>query len=349
MSGFKIRPYEAGDEEQILNLFNRVFSADNPDFTPRDMDAWRHTYERNPCGHKTLVGTDLDGNIVANYSSCPVKIHVKGEERVASQVVDSCVDIAWRRSLRKNSLFITIANEYQRTYCDISQPTFNDFIYGLPNENHYPLGVRLLGYTPVHCPLPRQVRDFDEGWSSELAARAGDVVAKEADWTQLEVVAELAARHAGDMSLGNVRDLPYLAWRYRDWPEQPYGLIIARRGGGTEGGGEGEPCGAVFFRVGVPWEKRPVVAVLDWFGSGSDEQTMAALLSKVAAVAWEREHARLETWLTPAMPHIDCLRELGLAQENTQFNLCMVLFSQDYDISWVQKNWHLTMGDTDIY
>ena len=221
---------------------------------------------------------------------------------------------------------------------------FNDYIYGLPNENHYPLGVRLLGYTPVHCPLPRQVRDFDEGWAAELAARAGDVVAQPADWAQLEVVAELAAQHAGEMPLGNVRDLPYLAWRYRDWPEQPYGLMIARRNGG-----QGEPCGAVFYRVGVPWEKRPVAAVLDWYGAGSDEQTMAALLSAVASAAWERQHPRVETWVTPAMPHVEMLRGLGLREESTQFNLCMVLFSRAYDIPWVKQNWWLTMGDTDIY
>lgn len=344
MSSFRIREYEPGDEEQILPLFNRVFGDDNPDFVPRDMDTWRHIYEANPAGHKTLVGTDADGNIVANYSSCPVKIRVRGEERIASQVVDSCVDMAWRRSLRKNSLFITIAHEYQRTFCDADQPVFNDYIYGLPNENHYPLGVRLLGYTPVHCPLPRQVRDFDEGWPAELATRAGDVVAADADWTRLGEVAALAARHADEMPLGNVRDLPYLAWRYRDWPERPYGLILARRDGGA-----GEVCGAAFYRVGVPWEKRPVAAVLDWYGAAGDEQTAAALLSRVAAAAWAREHPRVETWVTPAMPHGDVLRGLGLREEDTQFNLCMVLFARDYDIDWVKRNWWLTMGDTDIY
>ncbi len=345
MSSWSIRPFEPGDEEACLALFNRVFAADNPDFTPRDLDTWRHTYERNPCGHKTLVGVDADGGIVANYSSCPVKIQVQRpgglEERVACQVVDSCVDMAYRRSLRKNSLFITIANEYQRVFCDPTQPGGNDYIYGLPNENHYPLGTRLLGYTPVHCPLPRQYREFDARWSGELQARAGDVVAEDAPWTELPLVAEIAARHAAAMPLGNVRDLPYLEWRYRDWPGRPYGLIVARRGG--------EPVGAVFYRVGVPWEKKPVAVVLDWIGPGDDEQVVAALLARVAANAWEREHPRVETWVTPAMPHVATLRSLGLGQENTQFNLCMVLFSRDYDIPWVKQHWWLTAGDTDIY
>ncbi len=344
MSSFSIRPYEAGDEEQILPLFNRVFGGDNPDFTPRDMATWRHLYEANPRGHQTLVGLDVDGNIVANYSSCPVLLKVGDERRVATQVVDSCVDMAFRRSLRKSSLFITIANEYQRVYCDADKPEFNDFIYGLPNENHYPLGTRLLGYTPVHCPLPRQYREFDQAWAGELASRAGDVVAEDAGWDALEQVAELAARHEHEMPLGNVRDLAYLSWRFRDWPESPYGLLLARRDGG-----QGEVCGAAFYRVGVPWEKRPVSVVLDWIGSGSDEQTMAALLARVAAVSCERQHPRVESWVTPAMPHVATLRSLGFGEEHTQFNLCMVLFSRAYDIPWVKQNWFLTMGDTDIY
>ena len=339
---FKIRLFEPGDEEQCLDLFNRVFADDNPDFEPRDMDTWRHIYERNPMGHKTLVGTDLDGNIVANYSSCPVAIQVNGEARVATQVVDSCVDMAWRRSLRKNSLFITIAMEYQREFCDPAKPVFNDYIYGLPNENHYPLGVRLLGYTPVHCPLPRQVRAFDERYSDELMARAPGVTVEDAALADaVDTLGALFEAHADEMPLGNRRTADYLGWRFRDAPGDPYRVALARR--------DGEVCGGAIYRIGVPWEDEPVSVILDWFGSGTDEPCMAALLARIAAVAWEEQHPRLECWVTPAMPQRDLMRSLGFGEDLTRFNLCMVLFSPAYDIPWVKQNWWLTMGDTDIY
>jgi len=361
VSGFSIRLYEPGDEVQILDLFNRVFSDDNPDFVPRDMATWRHIYERNPQGHKTLVGLDDQGRIVANYSSCPVAIRADGRPAVASQVVDSCVDKAWRRTLRKNSLFITIAMEYQRTFCDPSKALFNDYIYGLPNENHFPLGTRLLGYTPVHCPLPRQFRQLDADWLRGLEARAarsvsgtgtgtgtgtsgsraGPLRVETVGWEALPALAALFEQHAGAMRLGLQRDAGYLAWRFRDWPGAPYRLALARR--------DGQPCGAAIYRIGVPWEHQPVAVVLDWFGAGDDEALAAALLSHVGGVGLAEGHVRLETWVTPAMPQRRTLLSLGMREEPTRFNLCMVLFTPRYDIGWVKQHWWLTMGDTDIY
>ena len=342
MSDTTIRPYEPGDEEQILDLFNRVFSEDNPDFEPRDMATWRHIYEGNPCGHQTLVGVDGDGRIVANYSSCPVKVRARGEDREATQVVDSCVDARFRALLGKKSLFIRIAHEYQRLYCDPEAPAFNDYIYGLPNERAYPIGRRMLGYTPVHCPLPRQVRVFDERWSDELAARAGGLTAEAAGWEVLPTLVKLFEQHSlPRMELGNHKTLEYLQWRYRDWPGAPYRLAVVHR--------DGAPAGAVVYRVGVPWETEKLVVALDWFGPGDDEHVVAALMSHLAAAGWDEGHPRFETWTTPAMPHRAQILDLGTGEDASRFNLCMVLFSPRYDIPWVKDHWWLTMGDTDIY
>ena len=47
MSSFTVRPFEPGDEQGVLELFNRVFAEGNPGFVPRTMETWRRLYVWN--------------------------------------------------------------------------------------------------------------------------------------------------------------------------------------------------------------------------------------------------------------------------------------------------------------
>ena len=104
MSEFEVRPYEAGDEEGIVALFNRVFSEGNPGFEKRTVEDWSAIYLDNPAGMQTFVATDPDGLIVGNYSSIPAFCHSQGQRRMSTQAVDTCVDKAYRGRLSKRSV-----------------------------------------------------------------------------------------------------------------------------------------------------------------------------------------------------------------------------------------------------
>src|SRR5262245_54835266 len=213
MSSFSVRPYEPGDEEGILALFNRVFAEDNPAFVPRTMEAWRAIYLDNPAGVQVFVGLDADRNVVANYSAIPAHAVVKGERRLCAQAVDSCVDRAWRGSLRKQSLFVTIANEFIRHYSTEGREPFDDFMYGLPNEKAFPVGTRIIGYQPVHVPLHALVRDLASGdapaWIDTLRARAGGVSVDEFTGGDVAEVAALFHDNLTGVPLGLWRDAAY--------------------------------------------------------------------------------------------------------------------------------------------
>jgi hypothetical protein len=345
VSGFTVRPYEPGDEQGILALFNRVFSEDNAAFEPRTLETWRAIYLDNPAGVQAFVATDAAGGaIIANYSSIPAAAVVRGERRLCCQAVDTCVDRAWRGSLRKGSVFVTIAREFIAHFSTPGRQPFDDYMYGLPNEQAYPVGTRVVGYAPVHVPLHALVHDVGEGTGAlvatlEAEAADGGVTAAPAGEQALAAAATLFETHLHEWPLGVWRDAPYLAWRYRARPGVDYRVLVARRGEA--------PVGVLVYRLG--WMGQPLVPLVDWIGPGTDRAAHAALLAAVLRAGRDAGARRFETWLTPNMPHHASLASLGLVDEPTRFNLCIMTFAPSFDLEWARAHWCFGMGDTDIF
>jgi hypothetical protein len=339
MDDFQIRPYRPGDEEQILDLFNRVFLADDPGYVPRQMASWRHRYVDNPTGYQVLVATDKQEQIIANYSAMSLNCSVRGRRMPCAQAVDSIVDRAWRGSLRKSSVFVRMGRAYLEEYCDPEREQYNEYAYGLPNNQAFGVGTRILGYKPVHCPMPAQVREFDRGWVAELRREAGAVTVLEDDWSSLAEMEALFLETLDEVPLGLWRDAAYLAWRYRDWPDVDYRVALARR--------DGKLVAAVFFSMG--WMGHPIVPLVDWLGRGDDHEAVAALLAHVCEMTLAAGGRRLETWVTPNMSLAPTLQGLGFEPEDGPFNLCIMVYGGELDLDWARAHWFFTMGDSDIY
>ncbi len=339
MDPFEIRRYQPGDEQGILSLFNRVLTEDDPNYVPRSMATWRHRYIDNPMGYQVLVALSEQGEIVGNYSAMALRCSVRGEKRVCAQAVDTVVDRRWRGSLRKSSMFVTIGRTYLKEFCRGDGGDQNEYAYGLPNNQAFGVGTRILGYKPVHCPMPTQVVEFDASWVEGLAQKGAGLTVELDDWGALPEVEQLFLATLDEVPLGLWRDETYLAWRYRDWPDVDYRIALARR--------DGELVGALVFSLG--WFGHPIVPLMDWIGPGGDSQTVAALLAEVGRLALAEGGGRLETWVTPQMPQLKTLRSLGFTEEISPFNLCIMVYGRDFDLDWSAAHWFFTMGDSDIY
>lgn len=339
MSDFRVRTYEPGDEGPILDLFNRVFAEGNPAFVPRSAEHWRHVYLDNPAGHQILVAEDARGEIVANYSAIPAWALVRGERRLCAQAVDTCVDRAWRGSLRKGSVFVTIAKEYCRRWGELRAPGSNDYMWGLPNEQAFPVGTRIVGYRPVHCPLPGLLREVDPAWCDELAAAASGVEVVAAEEGRMADLVRLAAAQVDAREIALEKSATYLAWRYRDWPGRPYRAALATR--------RGEPVGALVYRLG--WMGQPLLPLVDWFVPGDEPAVLAALLAHAARITLDAGGQRVETWVRPRSARFAALAALGLQRKDSPFNLCIMVYSERFDLPWAGQHWSVTMGDSDIY
>ncbi len=352
MSSFTVRPYEPGDEEGIVSLFNAVFSEGNPDFAGRTVEEWRAIYLDNPAGVQTFVGTDPDGDVIANYSAIPAYCADRGERKMSMQAVDTCVDKRYRGRLSKKSVFVTIATEMIAYYSTPGRDPFDVYMWGLPNEQAFPVGTRIIGYKPVHCPMPSLVATVDDGWIATLDEAAGagiDVI----DWDGSAdvagtgiapevVIGELAAlfeRHLDPQALTIWKDPDYLAWRYRATSHVTYRAALAQR--------DGALVGAAIYRLG--WAGQPVVPIVDWFGDGSDRAVTAALLASVGRTTLAHGGTRIETWTTPPTPLFGTLPSLGLTREDSRFNLCIMTFGEGLSPAMAKQHWAVTMGDSDIY
>ncbi|MGQ0553789.1 MAG: GNAT family N-acetyltransferase [Planctomycetota bacterium] len=342
MSQFNIRPYEPGDEVGIVALWNRVFSEGNPRHVDRNVEHWRALYLENPAGTQVFVALDADGQIIANYSSLPMACVLRGERSAAAQSVDSCVDKAWRGRLGKQSLFVTIARTYTEYWTTPGRLPFNEYIYGLPNELAFPVGTRVIGYKPVHVPMPALLRPLGPdtpAWLDELSRAAEGVTVEEFKGEDVSEAAALFTEHLAEVPLGTWRDAPYLSWRFRPLAGTQYHARLARRAG--------KLVGVLIYRLG--WMGEPWVPMVDWIGSGHDRPAVAALLHAVVGHAHGLGGHRVETWVTPNMPLHTTLSSLGLQSAPTRFNLCIMTFGPRLELEWAKANWCFTMGDCDIF
>ena len=78
-----IRPYQPGDEAQILALFKKVFGIE------RSLQHWYWKFRDNPGGdtHIYLAVTE-SGRIVGQYAGLPVLMHWDGETLRLTQILD---------------------------------------------------------------------------------------------------------------------------------------------------------------------------------------------------------------------------------------------------------------------
>ncbi len=337
---FSVREYRPGDEEGIVALFNRVFSHNNPTFIPRVVDIWRHVYLGNPFGHQIMLATDEHGEIIGNYSAIPTAQSVRGERRLGTQIVDTMVHPDWR-GMRKGGVFVEVTRAWKERFCHPAGPAYNDYFFGVIDDQIFKVGSRVVGYVAWHWPVPVWTRPVDAAWVDELQAAGAGVTVTASDWSGLDAWQALFEQHVGEVPLGVWRTAEYLAWRYRDWPGAPFKALQAHR--------DGEFVGALIYREGIEWEARPGFLLLDWIGPSGDRETVAALLAAVSRAALQAGRARVECFPGPGRHRPATLAALGMVTEPSRFNSAGMIFTDTFDDDWLRENWSLAMGDFDVY
>ena len=201
---FTVRPFRAGDEPAILALFNDVFRVGNPDFVPRTLAQWNWAFARNPEGHHTFVAESA-GRLVGTYTAIPARWRFPEGVHLGAQAVDTVVAPEFRRSLRKNGLFLTLA---ERWFDHYGRKERDRIVYGFPNPQAFRIGTTKVGYLPVHCPVPELALPLHaaRGWEPE------GIHVEEIERFGGEVDALDAALAAG-RGISAVRDARYLNWR----------------------------------------------------------------------------------------------------------------------------------------
>ncbi|MCB9889224.1 MAG: GNAT family N-acetyltransferase [Planctomycetes bacterium] len=331
-----IRDYRPGDEIGIVGLLNDVFGEDDPGYTPRTLEQWAWIYRDNPAGHQIVVAEEPGGRIAGHYACIPYRVVVDGRTATCGQGVDSMVRAEYRRGLKSEGLFLRTARRYFDTW---GVPERNAYGYGFPNKKAFRIGVRMLGYTPVHAPVRTLGRNLFAKSDDVEVEVGGDPAGEIVALPRFDARADRLWERLG-VAMGTVRDAAFLNWRYADCPFARYtsfGLAAA----------DGELRGLCVLRD--DWTGPPIQAVTECLVAGDDPGAAVRLWAHAVRRARDVGQQRVEMWLPPWSPLFAVAEAHGFTAEDSPFNLCIKLYGSAPSIDWVQRRWYFGIGDTDVF
>ncbi len=332
-SGYGIRAFRTGDEAIIVDMFNRVFGASDPEFRPRDVDFFNWKYLANPAGYHSLVAEDPDGLVVAHYGGVPIKMRVDGQDVLFGQNCDAYSDPAIRRGLRNPGTFVRLAQAYASTF---AIPGVDAVMYGLPVPEHYRIGVKYLDYWMLRTQFQLTLRHADQLPDWDWKTHAIEVTEFPED--VLALAERLESRHHRCVAR---RDKAFLDWRFASHPWKSYRMAVARPGDG------GDVLGlAVYSKARFGNATRGIL--VDWYVDPESPGAAQSLLRWTAERAAQDGLHDLVTILPPTSIWWERFIQFGFEAEPTPY----VMTARPYDVrfasAWLREHWYYTLADMDL-
>ena len=244
---WSIRPYQKGDEQGIVELFEEVF--DKPMGITESLKHWRWEFEQNPVGDKYIHLAVDDGDIVGQYAVIPMRMLVMGQESIGSLSLDTMV----HPDYQGQGMFVELANSL---YSRLSDSGIS-ITYGFPNKNSMHGIFQRLDWKEI-CEMPILIRpvDFDRSleklWGPGVKSKIGSFLGKKyydikhkpaklpedlrvEKVEKFNGVDDLWRTVTNGVKIGAVRDQKYFDWRFVDKPEFDYQIYLLRKGDSSLG------------------------------------------------------------------------------------------------------------------
>lgn len=355
MASWNVRPYQAGDETGINDLFNVVFAQHRP------LEAWRWKFDQNPASKEKVIAVaeDSNGKIIGVYAAMPMRFRFGDRTVLATQPVDNCITADYRGGGRVQ---VALYREYVRRMREIGA----GFGFGFPNEIAYPVGKRLLKYIDLTTLtlLDRRLSlrpAIAKRISHPTIRSLGEAIGRamfdvRLRWDRLNAPNDVAIRRISDFSeefdelwqqisertgVSPIRDRAYLCWRYTDNPEGGFRILRAtceaRLVGYLVGKIKEEPNGV---RIGYILE-----------AAGKDERIIRALTLHALEDFFEAKADWARCSLLPHWVGVGPWPNLGFRQVAGRMPFVYVIYDDTLERSrFIDLNqWDLSLGDSDIF
>lgn len=332
LPGFSLRRYEKGDETKILETFNRVFAAGNPNFEPRGLDRWNWQYANNPAGTQIVVAVhDETGAIAAQYAAVPRRFRAPDRVGIAAEAVDSFVDARFRAALRRPGLFVVTVKRWCAEFCGHGG---DFFFYGLPIETAARIGGAFLDYQCVQNTLALEKNIIDRrvfgGPSMPAVSEVTNFDARfDTFWNDI----------APELGMANIRDVQYLRWRYLQHPEFQYRIGVV--------GDATKLSGYAITRRGI-FDDRHDQILVDFLARRGDLDTMRALLKWAAERGREDGADQISVMIPSSAAWFTDLQRLGFYARPTKYEWTCSHNRRPFETHVLRKEWFYTLGDTDL-
>ncbi|HNB51964.1 MAG TPA: GNAT family N-acetyltransferase [Anaerolineales bacterium] len=285
---YSLRGYTPGDEEALVQLFNRAYGKSV------SQAYWRWKIKGYPSEVEN-VWLAFDGpRAIFQYAGLPLRYHLGGQVRTGMVGADAMTDPDYRR----NGL-LTRGSQHAFEIWRHAGVAFN---IGLPNERwgsrqealgwkplfilqwmFYPLWPEAMLARKLKWPFLRKSRFFAKRWIARRVATNPNLQLEAV--TQADVTFDqLWTKIRDGFHFSVIRDRQWIQWRYLDSPIFPYRVLTARAGN--------DLLGYAVYRVD---EKTSLCFIAEIITARQDKATWQALLRSVLG---KMEMAGVETVLT---------------------------------------------------
>ena len=348
---YTVREYREGDEIQINDLFNNVFTEN------RTLKDWEWKFKLNPVSDLNLVTVaESEGRIVGNYASMPMALHYAGERILVGQPVDTFVHPYYRGT----KILLDMFKRHEETY--IMRGYIGGF--GFPNRQAYVVGKRVLKYsdllrlTTLHCRLNlrQSVKYRIKGLPSSLEKVIQKTSAKYYSMSFArgvrghnviegyifdERVQRLWDRVSRSFPILNIRDLPYLKWRYESAPSKKYHSIAI--------GNDEDINGYIVYKLREEGENcEGIIVDCLWDDDSALKSLVLAALQRLTKGAVDYALWRL---IKGTALH-ECVSQCGFQESGNAEDIPVVyyLVTKHAELEKAVKDpnlWYFTHGDSD--
>jgi hypothetical protein len=239
---WSIRPYRAGDEAALVELFERVFKKR----ITTSHWLWKFRGYETPFENVWLA---VEGDrIVFQYAGIPVRVQTGRGLEWAVQSVDTMADPDYRRK----GLFREVAGHSFGHWREAGAA----FVYGLPNEQSAP-GFKSLGFAAPFAMqwrrfplrpwailarrsgLPLPVKSLDALWLALISKKSRSTIAL-AEVSRADATIDGISERDPQRRISVVRNASWVNWRYLSVPGAGYRVLVAT--------GKDGPLGYAAFR-----------------------------------------------------------------------------------------------------
>lgn len=329
---FTIHSYSEGDEEEILSLFNLVFSQ------KRTREHWLWKFRNSPFGKHKIKLCWYGKRLVAQYAGYPVTMEWNGKKINVFHLGDSMTDPDFRNIIMgRNGLFVRTANnffdEFGGTEVDKAQ-----IMYGFNTGKVQKLGRLLLRYTPV-SKVTQLGKLMDSKKGEESIYISNFLYSIQSTLTVPEDIDALRMKCRPGQELETIRDYKYLKWRYEDCPDTEYTFWTLRN-----------RFTKAIQGIMITRERAGIGCIVDflWRRNG---RGIRLSLKQIEEHFLKLGIKKSELWISEYHFLFPLLRKYGYRLEKEPNDLSVICrsFTPTIDVNTLKTKYFYTMGDSDLF